>query len=122
MKVIATLFLAGLFPVLASAAPKELTCKLGQTSNPTQLTIDEGERTALWRPPYGASPHKADAEFSSDVIKWNYKDEDSQGHTYTSYFELNRLNGALRQHDYYDDPHQRDTYLNYTCSASQPIV
>jgi hypothetical protein len=132
MKIIATLSLgmalAVLLPVAATAAPKELSCKLNQSSNtPSQLTIDESAGTAIWHPPFGARAHKADAEFTSDLIKWNYRDDDPQGHQSTVYFELNRMNGALLTRAVYDDSeqelhHKKAIFANYICSASVPVV
>lgn len=95
---------------------KELTCRMVPVSDRNmafQLTIDERAGTAWLH--FGSPDSPVAAKLTSEFIKWDYSGKDNQGRASHAYSELKRMKGTFLTRGY-------NGSLQWTCSASQPVI
>ena len=97
MKTFAVLFVALGFACTVHG--QELTCKMQNSSQSTQLDVNESDATVFWHGGGGirtTGTGKVPAVFTSDKITWSYRNAEDDS-LYN--FELFRFTGVLWQHE-----------------------
>jgi len=81
------------FTLAAYAQPVNLTCKFEYSSAEARVTFDESAQTAGFTIMGSGPVPTSDATFTDTEIRWTESDK----HTTTTYFVLNRTTGTLKE-------------------------